>query len=63
MLSVQDHFNVKTMIIVFAVRASLDSHILLMIIEHLIELEARLELIRLGSNMINIRCLLNFLES
>lgn len=53
------------MIVVFAVRASLDSHILLMIIEHLIELEARLELIRLGrcSNMINIRCLLNFLES
>jgi hypothetical protein len=52
------------MIVVFTVRASLDSHILLMIIEHLIELEARLELIRLGRcNMIYIRCLLNFLES
>jgi hypothetical protein len=52
------------MIVVFTVRASLDSHILLMIIEHLIELEARLKFIRLGRcNMIYIRCLLNFLES
>jgi hypothetical protein len=41
----QNHFNVETMIVVFTVRASLDSHILLMIVEHLIKLEARLELI------------------
>jgi hypothetical protein len=60
----QNHFNVEAMIVVFTVRASLDSHILLMIVEHLIELESRLELIRLGRcNMIYIRCLLNFLES
>ena len=50
------HFNVEVMIVVFAIRASLDSHVLLVIVEHLIELEASLELIRLGRhrNMINV---------
>ena len=58
------HFNVEVMIVVFAVRASLDSHVLLVIIEHLIKLKASFELIRLGRrSMINRRCLLNFLES
>ena len=53
----QNHFNVEVMIVVFAVRAPLDSHVLLVIVEHLIELEASLELIRLGRhrNMINAR--------
>jgi len=61
----QNHFNVEVMIVVFAVRAPLDSHVLLVIIEHLVELESSLELIRLSRhrNMIHIRCRLNFLES
>lgn len=41
----QNHFNVQVMIVILAVRASLNPHILLVVIEHLIEFEAGLKLV------------------
>ena len=63
----QYHFNVEVVIVVFAIRAPLNSHVLLVVVEHLIEFKARFELIRLGRHRVHRRgvllVLLYFLET